>query len=68
MSILLYGCTTWTLTKFMKKSLMAITQEWCEPYGTRLKTAAIQPPTTHQENKLDKPDMWDTTGEVRTSS
>ena len=30
MSTLLYGCTTWTLTKRMeKKSLTAITQECC---------------------------------------
>ncbi len=31
-SILLYGCTTWTLTKRMGKSLTATTQEWCEQY------------------------------------
>ena len=31
-SILLYGCTTWTLTKRMEKSLTAITQECCELY------------------------------------
>ena len=30
--ILLYGCTTWTLTKRMEKSFMAITQECCEKY------------------------------------
>ena len=33
-SILLYGCTTWTLTKRMVKILIAITQEWCEQYWT----------------------------------
>ena len=31
-SILLYGCTTWTLTKRMEKSLTATTQECCEQY------------------------------------
>ena len=28
--ILLYGCTTWTLTEVWRKSLTAITQECCE--------------------------------------
>ena len=34
------------------------------------KTAAVRPPTTHHEklSKLDEPDMWDTTGEIRTNS
>ena len=31
-SILLYGCTTWKLTKRMEKCLTAITQECCEQY------------------------------------
>ena len=34
MSLLLYGCTTWTLTKQMEKSLTAITQECCKQYWT----------------------------------
>ena len=29
-SILLYGCTTWTLTKWLEKKLDGITQECCE--------------------------------------
>ena len=33
-SIMLYGCTTWTLTKRMEKSLTATTQECCEQYWT----------------------------------
>ena len=33
-SILLYGCTTWTLTKRMEKSLRATTQESCKQYWT----------------------------------
>ena len=32
MSILLHGCTTWTLTKGWRKSLMATIQECCEQY------------------------------------
>ena len=34
------------------------------------KTAAVRPPTIHHEklSKLDEPDMWDTAGEVGTSS
>ena len=31
-SVLLYGCTTWTLTLRMKKNLTATTQECCEQY------------------------------------
>ena len=31
-SILLYGCTTWTLTKRLEKKLDAITKECCEQY------------------------------------
>ena len=52
-SILLYGCTTWTLTKRMeKKSLTATTQECCEQVqeATPHKAAAIWPPNTHHEN------------------
>ena len=33
-SILLYGCNTWTLTKRMEKNLTATTQECCEQYWT----------------------------------
>ena len=31
-SILLYRCTTWTLTKGLRKSLTATTQEYCEQF------------------------------------
>ena len=34
MSILLYGCTTWTLIYGWRKSLTATTQECCEQYWT----------------------------------
>ena len=33
-SILLYGCTTWTQTKRMQKSLTATTQECCKQFWT----------------------------------
>ena len=38
--------------------------------ATPHKAAGVRPPTTHHENlsKFDKPDMWDTAGEVGTSS
>ena len=41
-SILLYGCTTWTLTKRMEKKL--------DGNYTRMLWAAVQPPITHHEN------------------
>ena len=34
-SILLYGCTTWTLTKLLRRRLTEITQECWEQYWTR---------------------------------
>ena len=44
-SILLYGCTTWTLIKHMEKSLTATT------HGSNThKAAAVRPPTTRHEN------------------
>ena len=74
-SILLYGCTTWTLTKRLERKL----------YGnyTRMLRAVLnkswrQHPTRHQLYghlppsrklyKLDEPDTRDTAGEARTSS
>ena len=73
-SILLSGCTTWTLTKRMEKKLD----------GNNIMLRAIlnkswrQHPTRHQLyghllpiiklSKLDEPDMQDTTGEAGTSS
>ena len=80
-STLLYGCTTWTLTKPLKKKLdgnctrTAITQGRCEQYwtspgsntpqGTNY-TAPSLPSRTL--SKLDEPDMQDTAGEAGTSS
>ena len=74
-SILLYGCTTWTLTKPLEKKLDAITQECCEQYWTSPGgntpqdtnyTATCLP--SRKLSKLDEPDMQDTAGEAETSS
>ena len=54
-SILLYGCTTWTLTKRVEKKLdrnyirmlRAILNKSWRQYPT--KTTAVRPPTTHHE-------------------
>ena len=72
-SILLYGCTTWTLTKRLEKT--AITQECCEQYwtspggntpqGTNY-TATCLP--SWKLSKLDEPDMQNTSGEAGTNS
>ena len=72
-SILLYGCTTWTLTKRLEKKL--------DGNYTRMLRAILnkswqQHPTRHQLYgalsqklfKLDEPDMQDTAGEVGTNS
>ena len=75
-SILLYGYTTWNLTKRMeKKNLTAITQEcgqqyWTSPGGSTPQssswTATYHP--SRKLSKLDEPDTQDTAGEVGTSS
>ena len=55
-SILLYGCTTWTLTKWLEKRLdgnytrmlrAILNKSWSQHPD---KAAAIRPPTTHHEN------------------
>ena len=75
MPIVLYGCTTWTLTKRMEKTLTATTQEcweqfWTGPGGSTPQnsscTATYHP--SRKLSKLDEPDMRDTAGEVRTNS
>ena len=74
-SILPYGCTKWTLAKRIKKSLTVITQESCEWYwtssGGSTPQASSCTATFHPSQKLfklDKPDMWDTAGEVGMNS
>ena len=73
-SILLYECTTRTLTKLMEKKL-ATTLECFEQYWTSsggntpqnsCYTANYYP--SRKLWKLDEPDMQDTAGEVGTSS
>ena len=71
-SILLYGCTTWTLTKRLEKKLdgkytrmwrAILNRSWSNiPQGNNC-TA-----TYHLSRKLDEPDMPDTAGEARTRS
>ena len=72
-SILLYGCTTWTLTKRLEKT--AITQECCEqswtsssgntPQDTNCTATCL---LSRKLFTLDEPDMQDTAGEVGTNS
>ena len=74
-SILLYGCTTWTLTKQLKKKLdgnytrmlRAILNKswWQHPQDTNY-TATCLP--SRKLYKLDGPDTQDTAGEARTNS
>ena len=75
-SILLYGCTTWTLTltKRLEKKLdgnytrmlRAIWNKSWRQHLTRHQLYGQLPPIT--KTKLDEPDMQDTAGEARTSS
>ena len=70
-SILLYGCTTWTLTKQLEKKLdgnytrmlRAILNKSWRPHPNY--TATSLP--SRKLYKLDEPDMQDTAGEARTS-
>ena len=74
-SILLYGCTTWTLTKRMEKKLDGTTQECCTQFWTSpggntpqsiICTATYL--SSRKLSNLDEPDMQDTAGEAGTSS
>ena len=74
-SILLYGCTTWTPTKRLEKKLDG---NYTRMLRTVLNKSWRQHPTRHQLYghlppsrklyKLDEPDTRDTAGEARTSS
>ena len=74
-SILLYGCTTWTLTKRLEKKLdgnytrmlHAILNKSWRQHPTRHQLYGHLPPIT-KLFKLDEPDMQDTAGEVGTIS
>ena len=73
--ILLYGCTTWTLTKQLEKKLDS---NYTRMLRAILNKSWLQHPTRHQLSvtyhlsrklsKLDEPDMPDTAGEARMSS
>ena len=68
-SILVYGCTTWTLTKRLEKKLDGNYTRTSPgdntPQDTNY-TATCLP--SRKLYKLDEPDTQDTAGEARTSS
>ena len=74
-SILLYGCTTWTLTKRLEKKLdgnytrmlrVVLNKSWRQhPRDTNYTDTC---PPSRKLYKLDEPDTQDTAGEARTSS
>ena len=74
-SILLYGCTTWTLTKRLEKKLdgnytrmlRAILNKSWRQHPTRHQLYGHLPPIT-KLSKLDEPDMQNIAGEAGTSS
>ena len=75
MSILLYRCTTWTLTKRRRKNLTVTTQECCEQYWTspggntpQSHSCTVTYHPSQKLSKFDEPDMRGTAGEVGTSS
>ena len=75
-SILLYGCTTWTLTKRLERKLdgnytrmlrAVLNKSWPQ-HPMRHKRKGYLPPPSRKLYKLDEPDTRDTAGEARTSS
>ena len=74
-SILLYGCTTWTLTRRMEKKLdgnnirmlQAILNKSWRQHPTKPKLTATNLPL-RKLSKLDQPDMKGTAEEAGTSS
>ena len=74
-SILLYECTTWTLTKRMEKKLdgnytrmlwAILNKSWRQHPQSSSFTSTYLP--LRKLSKLDEPDMQDTAGEVGTNS
>ena len=65
MSILLYGCTTWTLTKWLEKKLNG---KYSRMLRAILNKSWRQHLTSWKLSKLDEPDMQDTASEAGTSS
>ena len=74
-SILLYGCTTWTLTKRLEKKLdgnytrmlWAILNKSWQQHPSKHQLYG-HPPPSRKLSKLDKPDTRDTAEEAETSS
>ena len=74
-SILLYGCTTWTLTKRIEKKLdlnyirmlPAILNKSRRQHPTKQQLYCHLTPIT-KLSKLDEPEIRDTAGEVGTKS
>ena len=73
-SILLYGCTKWTLTKYIEKK-MTVAQECYELYLTNPSSNMLQKSScmvtylaSLKPFKSDKQDMRYSAGEVRASS
>ena len=74
-SILLYGCTTWTLTKWLEKKLdsnytrmlRAILNKSWQQHPTRCQLYGHLPPIM-KTIQARQPDMPDTAGEARTRS
>ena len=74
-SILLYGCTTWTLTKRLEKKLdgnytrmlrAILNMSWLQ-HPTR-RNCTVTYHLSRKLYKLDEPDMPDTAGEAKTRS
>ena len=74
-SILLYGCTTWMLTKQLEKKLEGnytrmlrsiLNKSWRQQAAEHQLYATCL--LSRKLSKLDEPDMQDTAGEARTSS
>ena len=75
-SILLYGCTTWTLTKRLEKKLdrnytrmlRAVLNKSWRQHPTRHQLYGHLPLPSRKLYKLDEPDTRDTAGKAKTSS
>ena len=70
-SILLYGCTTWTPTKRLEKKLDGNYTRMLQEILNKSSQDTNYTPTcllSRKLSKLDEPDMQDTAGEVGTSS
>ena len=71
---LLYGCTTWTLTKRIEEKLACIAEECYQLYWTNpgsnipQKSCSITYLQSLKLSKKDGQDMWDTAEEVRINS